>query len=360
MTPQTPTFQIVHPATRLSGAVNLPGDRHISYRLAAIAALADGLSKITNFSVATECQAMLDRIRSQGVDVSVDGITATIQGKGLDNWSLPAQDLAESLAQRSIRGGNPTDTKTSAILAALFTDGPTTILEPSMLPDHTEIALRHLGADIRSMRRVITVQGRPHLEGREMVVPGDLPLAAYFLVAGLLVPGSHLVIQNVGLSPVRSLLLDFLLSIGANIRVARIESVNGEMIGDLEVRHSRIQGGELDAESAAELTEELPVLCVLGAASEQGLVIRSAQESPLPDTLTRIGLGFEFANGNLRVPGRQTFRAGAFDAEGDPWIAMALAIAALRADGPSTITDAGAVSNVFPEFWNTLARISHT
>ena len=114
--------------------------------------------------------------------------------------------------------------------------------------DHTEIALREFGADLQVKQRVITLQGRPKLTGRELIVPSDLSSAAFFLVAGLLVPGSQLVIQNVGLNPTRSALLDFLLSIGAPVKVLRIESVNGELIGDIEVRYAPVRGGVIEKE----------------------------------------------------------------------------------------------------------------
>jgi len=214
------------------------------------------------------------------------------------------------------------------------------------------------------------MQGRPTLTGRELTVPSDLSSAAFFLVAALLVPGSRLVIQNVGLNPTRSALLDFLLSIGAPISIERIESSVGEPIGDIAVRHAALSGGVLrggviEGELTAALIDEIPVLAVLGAASETGFVIRDAQElriketdriATVADNFARMGITVDVTPDGMRVPGKQKFRPAAFDSFGDHRIAMAFAVAALAADGESTIDNADAASVSFPEFWNILAR----
>jgi len=237
--------------------------------------------------------------------------------------------------------------------------------EPIRSRDHTEIALREFGAEIQVRKRAITLQGRPHLTGRDVVVPSDLSSAAFFLVAGLLVPDSNLVIQGVGLNPSRSALLDFLLSTGANIKVLKIESVNGEPIGDIQVRSAPIRGGVIEKDMAAALIDEIPVLAVLGAASEEGFVVRDAAELRIKETdriatvaenFKRMGIEIEVTPDGMRVPGRQKFRAAAFDSFGDHRIAMAFAVAALRGDGESTIDNAEASSVSFPEFWGILEK----
>src|SRR5207244_8751553 len=123
--------------------------------------------------------------------------------------------------------------KTCVLLAGLYADGETIVREPVRSRDHTEIALREFGAEIRVERRVITLQGRPRLIGRDLVVPSDLSSAAFFIVAALLVPGSDLVIRGVGLNPIRSTLLDVLLSMGGGITILKVEQVNGELLGEI-------------------------------------------------------------------------------------------------------------------------------
>ncbi len=415
------------PAGRLEGVVRLPGDKSISHRYAMIASLAEGPSKITNYSTGADCHSTLGCVRALGIEVEEQGTTVTIQGGGLNGWNAPSGDLDagnsgstirmmsgllagqsftsrifgdESLSRRPmdrvmkplaqmgahiearenrfpplvIRGGelHPIDytlpvasaqVKTCVLFAGMFAEGQTIVREPVRSRDHTEIALREFGAEIRVAQRVITLEGRPKLTGREVIVPSDLSSAAFFLVAGLLVPGSSLVIQNVGLNPTRSSLLDFLLSIGAPITVLRIESVNGEPIGDIQVRHAPVRGGVIEKELAAALIDEIPVLAVLGAASDEGLVVRDAQELRIKETdriatvaenFGRMGIAVETTPDGMRVPGRQKFRAANFDSFGDHRIAMAFAVAALAGDGPSTIEGAEAASVSFPEFWDIL------
>jgi 3-phosphoshikimate 1-carboxyvinyltransferase len=255
--------------------------------------------------------------------------------------------------------------KTCVLFAGLFAEGETTVTEPIRSRDHTEIALREFGAEIELARQKITVAGRPRLEGRELVVPSDLSSAAFFLVAALLVPGSQLSILGVGLNPTRSALLDFLVGMGARIRVPNLESQNGELIGDLAVEYSELRGGTIDGGLTAALIDEIPVLAVLGAVTEEGLRVRDAGELRIKETdrirtvvdnLQRMGVEAEELPDGMVIPGRQKFRAATLDSSGDHRIAMAFAVAALAADGESAIQGAEAASVSFPEFWDTLSR----
>jgi 3-phosphoshikimate 1-carboxyvinyltransferase len=256
--------------------------------------------------------------------------------------------------------------KSAVLFAGLYGEGATSVHEPIRSRDHTEIALREFGANVQVKQRVISIEGRPKLTGRDLMVPSDLSSAAFFLVAALLVPDSRLTIQNVGLNPTRSALLDFLLSIGAPVRVARIELVNGEPIGDIEVNYAPVRGGVIEKDLTAALIDEIPVLAVLGAASNDGFEIRDAQELRVKETdriatvaenFRRMGIEVEVTPDGMRVPGRQTFRAAEFDSFGDHRIAMAFAVAALRCAGESTIDNAEAASVSFPEFWKILAEL---
>jgi 3-phosphoshikimate 1-carboxyvinyltransferase len=257
--------------------------------------------------------------------------------------------------------------KTCVLLAGLYARGVTTVREPLRTRDHTEIALREFGAAIDVRGRVISVQGRPRLEARDLEVPGDLSSAAFFLVAASLVPDSVLRIEGVGLNPTRSALLDFLVSIGADLDIRDLRMQAGEPVGDLEVRHARIRGGVIEKELAAALIDEIPVLAVLGAASEEGLVVRDAAELRVKETdriatvaenLGRMGVSVEVFPDGLRVPGRQRFHGAEFDSFGDHRIAMAFAVAALAASGESTILAPEAASVSFPDFYRILAEIA--
>jgi 3-phosphoshikimate 1-carboxyvinyltransferase len=171
------------------------------------------------------------------------------------------------------------------------------------------------------------------------------------------------------MNPTRSALLDFLMSIGARIKVADICQINGEIAGNLRVNASKISGGVVEGAMTAALIDEIPALAVLGAVSESGLTVRDASELRIKETdriatieagFRRMGVEIETAPDGFRVPGRQKFRAAEIDSAGDHRIAMAFAVAALAADGPCTIEGAEAAGVSFPEFWATLREIAKT
>ena len=422
--------QTISPASSITGAIVLPGDKSISHRYAMISSIAEGESRIQNYSSGADCHSTLGCMRAMGIEIEVNGTEVVVKGKGLDGLRAPAADLDagnsgstirmlsgilaaqpfvsrifgdESLSRRpmqrimkplaemgarisareekfpplEIHGGRlkPIDyvlpvpsaqVKTCVLFAGLYAEGETTVAESVASRDHSEIALREFGADLTVAQRKITLAGRPRLTGRELVVPSDISSAAFFIVAALLVPGSQLTIHGVGLNPTRSALLDLLTGMGAKILIPTLESVNGELIGDIVVQHSELKGGVIEGALTAQLIDEIPVLSVLGAATEEGLVVKDASELRVKETdrihtvvenLRRLGVQAEETPDGMVIPGRQTFRAATFDSFGDHRIAMAFAVAALRADGASVIEDAGAASVSFPEFWNTLSKI---
>jgi 3-phosphoshikimate 1-carboxyvinyltransferase len=423
--------KLISPASSISGSVALPGDKSISHRYAMIASIAEGATKISNYSTGADCHSTLGCVRALGICVEGHGTEFTIHGKGLDGLRAPAGDLDagnsgstirmlsgilaaqpfrarifgdESLSRRpmqrilnpltkmgarlsardgkfppiEIEGGElkpityelpvpSAQVKTCVLFAGLFAEGETAVIETVRSRDHTEIALREFGAEISTERQRISVRGRAKLEGREVTVPSDISSAAFFIVAALLVPGSHLTIRGVGLNPTRSALLDCLAGMGAKIRIPKLESRNGELAGDIVVEHSALRGGVISGATTAALIDEIPVLAVLGAATEEGLTARDASELRVKETdriktvienLRRLGVAAEELADGLVVPGKQKFRAARFDSFGDHRIAMAFAVAALAADGESAIKGAEAASVSFPEFWDKLEAVS--
>jgi 3-phosphoshikimate 1-carboxyvinyltransferase len=423
--------QRVSRAASLAGDIALPGDKSISHRYAMIAAIANGDTRIHNYSTGADCHSTLSCIRELGIEVEEQGASVLIQGRGLMGLCAPRRDLDAGNSGSTIRmlsgilaaqpfrtriagdeslSGRPmqriiaplermgasitaregkyppleiegaalraieyelpvasAQVKTCVLFAGLFAEGATSVVEPVRSRDHTEIALREFGADIMTDRRKITVQGRPSLQGRELTVPADLSSAAFFIVAALLAPGSSLTIRGVGLNPTRSALLDFLLSLGARIRILDVQSRNGELAGDILVQHSMLSGGVIEKELTAALIDEIPVLAVLGAASRDGLTVRDAAELRVKETdrirsvvenLRRLGVQADELPDGMVIPGLQRFRAAELDSFGDHRIAMAFAVAALLGDGESIINGADAASISFPEFWKTLAEIT--
>lgn len=258
--------------------------------------------------------------------------------------------------------------KSCVLLAGLYASGETVVEEPITTRDHTEIALKELGADIDIEVRRARLRGGVELHGRQLVVPGDLSSAAFFLVAALIARDAELIITNVGLNPTRAALLDVLRSMGAQIKVLHIEQVNGELIGTLQVNSSKVKGGVIEGATTAAVIDEIPALAVLGATSTDGLVVRDAAELRVKETdrietisenLQRMGITVKTTRETIEIPGRQRFRAADVQSHGDHRIAMSFSVAALSADEPTTIHDAEAASVSFPEFYETLQQISH-
>jgi 3-phosphoshikimate 1-carboxyvinyltransferase len=257
--------------------------------------------------------------------------------------------------------------KSCVLLAGLYAEGATTVHEPAKTRDHTEVALREFGAEVETGRGWARVNGPAKLEARNLSVPGDLSSAAFFLVAAAIVPGSNVILQGVGLNPTRATLIDFLVSAGVQIKVRDMGMNNGEPVGDLLIRGGTLKGGVIEKQWAAALIDEIPVLAILGALSEEGLTVRDAAELRVKETdrietmasnLRRMGIEIETAPDGFHLPGKQQFNAAEIDSYGDHRIAMAFAVAALRANGPCTIRNAEAASVSFPEFWQTLRGLS--
>jgi 3-phosphoshikimate 1-carboxyvinyltransferase len=256
--------------------------------------------------------------------------------------------------------------KSCVLLAGFYARGETVVREPVRTRDHTEIALRELGAEITVDGHTIRIRGGQELQAKNLVVPGDLSSAAFFLVAALIAKEADLIIANVGLNPTRTALLDFLVSTGAAIKILDIQQVNGELIGTLQVRTSRMRGGLIEGGLTAALIDEIPVLCVLGALSADGLIVRDAAElrvketdriATVVDNLHRMGVEATARHDGLEIRGGQKFHAAEIDSFGDHRIAMAFAVAALAADGPSLIHNAKAASVSYPEFYSTLREV---
>jgi 3-phosphoshikimate 1-carboxyvinyltransferase len=414
----------------MDGIITLPGDKSISHRYGMLGAIAEGVTTITNYSTGADCQSTLGAVEALGARIErtedgririhggklrelagqldagnsgstirmLSGILAaqpftsriggdeSLSRRPMDRIMKPLAEMGALIEARegrfpplTIHGRRlhgidytlpmaSAQVKSCVLLAGLFADGDTIVREPVRTRDHTEIALKEFGAEIESQKRVIKLSAGAHLTGRELVVPGDLSSAAFFLVAAMLLPEASLVIHAVGLNPTRSALLDFLVSMGASIKIIGIHQSGGELIGDLRVQASKIAGGVIEGALTAALIDEIPALAVLGAASEKGLTVRDASElrvketdriATLENNFKRMGVQIQTAPDGFHIPGRQKFHAAELDSAGDHRIAMAFAVAALAADGPCVIEDAGAASVSFPEFFSTLQDIAH-
>lgn len=253
--------------------------------------------------------------------------------------------------------------KSCVLLGGLFASGETTVEEPVRTRDHTELALRAFGGVVNREGTRVSVHGGQKLRGIEAYVPGDISTATFFLCAAAMFRESNLVIDNLLLNPTRAAILDVLAELGLQIRFLRVEEQHGELIGTVHVQSGSCKGLSIAGEAAAQLIDELPMLAALGSFTEKGVDVRDAHElrvketdriSAVVDNLRRMGADVEEREDGLRVPGRQKLHGAVLDSFGDHRIAMAFSIAALGAEGESTVNGADAVAVSFPQFYGVL------
>jgi 3-phosphoshikimate 1-carboxyvinyltransferase len=422
----------ISPGGTLNGVVELPGDKSISHRYAILTALAEGTSEIRNYSSAADCRSTLECLRRLGIEIDVNAERVKVVGKGLDGLKESRKDLdAEnsgttmrllsgvlsgqafkttitgdgSLRKRpmrrvmeplrqmgatitsadgdraplEIRGGklkgieytlpiSSAQVKSAVLLAGMYAEGPTSVIESVRTRDHTELALREMGASLETSKGVVRIKPRPKLQARNLTVPGDLSAAVFLIAAALILPESQLMLHNVGLNPGRGRVLDFLISAGASINLASVQLRDGELIGDVAVRFAPLKGGTVSGAMTAEMIDELPMLAALGPYTEEGIEIRDAQElrvkesdriAAIAEGLRQMGATVEEFKDGLRVAGKSSgqLRGAKVDPKGDHRIAMALAVAGLGAKGDTTIRDAECVGVSFPEFFQTLEKL---
>jgi 3-phosphoshikimate 1-carboxyvinyltransferase len=420
---------VIRPARRVMGELRLPGDKSISHRYAMLAAIAEGTTKLENFSTGADCASTLGCVQALGREVKRNGGQIEIVGQGTElrapehaldcgnsgstmrmlSGILAGQTFAselrgdESLSRRPMAriikplsqmgakisasdGDRPplritgsklrgieyetpvasAQVKTSLLFAGLLADGETKVSEPLRTRDHGEQALRAFGAEVRADRNEASIRGGQKLHGIEARIPGDISTAAFFLCAAALLPGSDLVLDELLLNPTRTAILDVLGTMGARLNVVRVEEKHRELQGSLRIAHGRLHGRRITGALSAALIDELPVLAAIAPYTEQGIEIRDARELRVKESdrievvaqnLRAMGAQVQTFEDGLEVPGGQKLRGGEVDSAGDHRIAMAFAVAALRAEGETTIRGANAARISYPEFFKALESV---
>ncbi|MBE0501123.1 MAG: 3-phosphoshikimate 1-carboxyvinyltransferase [Desulfuromonadales bacterium] len=280
-------------------------------------------------------------------------------------------------APLAIRGGNlhgieyaspvaSAQIKSALLLAGLYAKGETTVREPHLSRDHSERMLKAFGADLTPFEGGVTLTPGSRLLGRDVVVPGDISSAAFFLVAGLIAPQSELLIRNVGINPTRSGILDILLAMGGDIQRVDEREVCGEPVADLLVKSSQLHGIEIGGSVVPRAIDELPVIAVAAAVAEGRTTIRDAGELRVKETdridamvcaLTLLGGQVEGREDGMVIDGVESLSGGSVLSRGDHRIAMSLAVAAHRATAEVTITDTDCTETSFPGFWPLLRSV---
>jgi len=392
-----------------------------------LAALAEGTTRLTNFSGGADCASTLRCLQSLGVKCEPDLNTVVIHGARLQPPKIPldcgnsgstmrmlsgilaAQEFCselqgdESLSRRPMarivmplesmgakittHGGRPplritggklrgieykmpiasAQVKSALLFAGLLAEGETSVEEPVRTRDHGELALAAFGAEVQRNGNRARIRGGQKLHPIEAEIPGDLSSAAFFLCAAALFPGSQLTIPHLLLNPTRARLLEVLIAMGVNITVTELEEKHGELAGAVLIRGNKLKGATIAGSDTAALIDEIPVLAAIAPYTKNGIEVRDARElrvkesdriAALAANLRAMGAEVTEREDGLRVPGGQELHGATIDSFGDHRIAMAFAVAALRAGGDTAIQGADAAVISYPGFLEDLDRLA--
>jgi 3-phosphoshikimate 1-carboxyvinyltransferase len=426
----------VHPCTRLSGALRVPGDKSISHRLAMLSALAVGRSRIAGFLQSEDCVNTVKAMQALGAGADIEGDALTMEGIG-GAWKQPAHALdvgnsgtsmrllagllaaqpfvteltgdaslrsrpmgriKEPLEQMGakvellgpsgrapvrITGGHlhgieysmpvaSAQVKSCILLAGLFADGLTTIHEPKPTRDHTERLFQILRLPLEMSGTRVSLRGfgrkGPSFKGRDWRVPGDFSSAAFWLVAAAAMPQAQVSVQDVGLNPRRTALLEVLKRMGAGVTVTTADqSLSSDPFGSVSMQGGNLRGTRVGGGEIPNLIDELPIVAVAGALADGVTEIRDARELRVKESdriacvaanLRAMGVTVTEYDDGMAIKGGSTICGGvALDSYGDHRIAMAMAILALFADKPVTIAPVACVETSYPGFWNHLGEL---
>ncbi|QWG27461.1 3-phosphoshikimate 1-carboxyvinyltransferase [Bacillus mycoides] len=256
--------------------------------------------------------------------------------------------------------------KSAVLLAGLQGEGVTTVTEPMQSRDHTERMLRAFGCTVDVNGRTVSLQGGQQLKGADIEVPGDVSSAAFFLVAGAIVQNSKLVLENVGLNPTRTGILDVLTKMGALISINHIRNEEFEPCGDITIETSKLKGIEIGGTLIPRLIDEIPVIALLATQAEGITVIKNAEELKVKETnridtvvdeLGKLGAKIEPTPDGMIIYGKQSLKGNTVNSHGDHRIGMMLAIASCIIDGEVKIENSDAVAVSYPKFFEQLAAL---
>lgn len=417
------------PSAPLCGSITVPGDKSISHRAVMFGALAQGTTHITGFLMGEDCLSTIDCFRKMGVPIEVSEQEVIVHGVGLHGLKAPAEALYTgnsgtttrllsgilagqsftctmsgdaSIQKRpmgrviqplremgavidgvdgnycplTLGGGKlhgityrlpvaSAQLKSAILLAGLYAQGKTTVIEPAPSRDHTERMLRALGVTVESNGNVITITPPEDLTAQDIAVPADISSAAFFLVAGAIVPGSDLTIRNVGINPTRTGILEVLREMGADITLSN-QKDTAEPTADITVRYAKLHGTTIGGAVIPRLIDELPVLAVAAAFAEGETIIRDAQELKVKESnriaamvaeLRKAGADVTETDDGMIIRGGKVLHGAAFETYKDHRIAMSMAVCALACQGESEILDPSVVAISYPTFFDTLASL---
>lgn len=423
----------VEPGGPLKGEIITPPDKSISHRAIIISSLAKGKSLIRNFLRAEDPLKTLQAFRQMGIEIEDKDSEIIVNGKGLNGLSEPENSIdcgnsgttmrllsgvlagqpfevkltgdsslqrrpmqriidplskmgAEILPEKgeypplTIIGGNlkaedltlpiaSAQVKSAILFAGLYCDGTTSVFEPGKSRDHTERMLRAAGVEIKEIAQKVSVRGIAKLKPMDITIPADFSSAAFFIVAGLLIPGSEILIKNVGINPTRIGLIGILQDMmenKKNIELLNVSEISGEPVADIFVKHSKLQGISVGSNRILGAIDEFPILCVAAGAAGGTTKITGAKELRVKESdriaamskeLGKMGVKTEELEDGIIIEGTKSLKATAeAESHSDHRIAMAMLVAGLLARGKTTVKNTECINTSFPEFIRELEK----
>ena len=257
--------------------------------------------------------------------------------------------------------------KSAVLLAGLYGDGPTSVTEPAVSRNHTELMLQSFGVDVRCEGKTATVYPPETMTGQDIVVPGDISSAAYFIVAGLITPDSQITMKHVGINPTRDCIIKVCQAMGADIILSNVQDDNGEPTADITVKSSKLHGTVIGGDLIPTLIDELPIIAVLACFAEGETVIKNAEELKVKESnridlmvnnLVRMGADAIATEDGMIIHGGKPLHGISINCKYDHRIAMTFSIAGINADGETVIEDAQCVDVSYPTFYDTLKQLA--
>lgn len=422
---------IIQPASHLKGTLSIPGDKSISHRSIMFGSIAKGTTKIHNFLMGDDCLSTIECFRKLGIDIEMHNDHILVHGKGLHGLEpateildcgnsgtttrlisgilagqpftstltgdasiqkRPMKRIIEPLRQMhaAIEGKDDNfcpltispstlegicytspvasaQVKSCVLLAGLYANTPTTVCEPALSRDHTERMLSAFGAIIERKDKCVTIYPNPELEAMEVVVPGDISSAAFFMVAGLIVPNSKLILQNVGINPTRRGILDALLAMGGRITCFNERELCGEPVCDMIIESSDLHGITIEGDIIPTMIDEIPAFAVAALFAHGTTIIKDAKELRVKESnridtmcheLGKMGAVIRPLEDGMIIEGNATLHGAILESYDDHRIAMSLAVAALKATTPSQILNSECIRISYPHFFEHLKAVS--
>ena len=423
---KTDSNLIINNSKELKGSINIPGDKSITHRAIMLGALSDGAMTISNVLLSDDCLSTITAFKQLGVKIEVEEKGLKIIGVGLNGLLEPESQIDagnsgtmarllsgilstqpfnssiigdESLIRRPMeriieplesigaliksRNGKlpikfepspsmksikyhsripSAQVKSSLILAALSIEGKSIISEDVKTRDHTERLLSYLNYPISIVEETITVQGRKKIVAKDIQIPADISSAAFFIVAALIKEGSDVLLENIGVNPLRTGIIDVLLEMGANIKFINQRIVCNEPVADIKVKYSKLNPIKLSGKIISRLIDELPILFIACTTCNGLSLIEDIKElrykesdriKAMESGLRKLGISLTSTENSLEINGGH-LNGGIVDSFGDHRIAMSFLIAGLISEKPITVLDTSNIDTSFPGFENIL------